>query len=70
MKKFVKVILVLVTSVLLLTIGTIANAGFHISKYSTEYGINTYTLTDRETNREYVIIESPHGVAMTPRLSK
>ena len=70
MKKFSKIIIILVASIMLLTIGAMANAGFHISKHSTEYGLNTYTLVDRETNREYIIVESPQGIVITPRLSK
>lgn len=68
MKKFVKFIVVTVVASMLLTIGAWAGATLHLSRMSSDYGINTYVLTDSATGREYIISESVTGMAITPRL--
>lgn len=68
MKKFVKIIVVVVVSTMLLTIGVLAGATFHLSRMSSDYGINSYVLSDSATGREYIVVESAQGMAITPRL--
>ena len=68
MKKFVKIIVVVVVSAMLLTIGVWAGATFHLSRMSSDYGINSYVLSDSATGREYIVVESAQGMAITPRL--
>lgn len=68
MKKFVKFIVVTIIVSMLLTIGAWAGATLHLSRMSSDYGINTYVLTDSATGREYIIAESVTGMAITPRL--
>lgn len=68
MKKLAKVIVVMIVSAILLTIGVWAGATLHLSRMSSDYGINTYVLTDSATGREYIIAESVSGMAITPRL--
>lgn len=68
MKKFVKIIVVVVVSAMLLTIGVWAGATFHLSRMSSDYGINSYVLSDSATGREYIVVESVQGMAITPRL--
>lgn len=68
MKKFVKIIVVIVVSAMLLTIGVWAGATFHLSRMSSDYGINSYVLSDSATGREYIVVESAQGMAITPRL--
>lgn len=68
MKKFVKFIVVTVVAAMLLTIGVWAGATFHLSRMSSDYGINSYVLSDSATGREYIVVESAQGMAITPRL--
>lgn len=68
MKKFVKFIVVTVVATMLLTIGAWAGATFHLSRMSSDYGINSYVLADSATGREYIVVESAQGMAITPRL--
>ena len=68
MKKFAKVIVIITIATMLLTIGAWAGATFHISRMSSDYGINSYVLSDSATGREYIVVESVHGMAITPRL--
>ena len=69
MKKFAKVIVIITIAAMLLTIGVWAGATFHISRMSSDYGINSYVLSDSATGREYIVVESVQGMAITPRLS-
>lgn len=68
MKKFAKIVVVTVISAMLLTIGAWAGATFHLSRMSSDYGINSYVLSDSATGREYIVVESVTGMAITPRL--
>lgn len=68
MKKFVKFVVVTVVAAMLLTIGVWAGATFHLSRMSSDYGINSYVLSDSATGREYIVVESAQGMAITPRL--
>ena len=68
MKKFAKVIVIITIATMLLTIGVWAGATFHISRMSSDYGINSYVLSDSATGREYIVVESVQGMAITPRL--
>lgn len=70
MKKFVKFIVVTIIASILLTIGAWAGATLHLSRMSSDYGINSYVLSDSATGREYIVVESVTGMAITPRLSK
>lgn len=69
MKKFAKFIIVTIVASLLLTIGAWAGATLHLARMSSDYGINSYVLSDSITGREYIVVESAQGVAITPRLS-
>ena len=69
MKKFAKVIVIITIATILLTIGAWAGATFHLSRMSHDYGINSYVLSDSATGREYIVVESAQGMAITPRLS-
>lgn len=64
MKKFVKFIVVTIIASILLTIGAWAGATLHLSRMS------SYVLSDSATGREYIVVESVTGMAITPRLSK
>lgn len=68
MKKFAKVIVIITIAAMLLTIGAWAGATFHLSRMSHDYGINSYVLSDSATGREYIVVESVQGMAITPRL--
>ena len=68
MKKFAKVIVIITIAAMLLTIGAWAGATFHIFRMSSDYGINSYVLSDSATGREYIVVESVQGMAITPRL--
>lgn len=68
MKKFTKIVVITVISAMLLTIGVLAGATFHLSRMSSDYGINSYVLSDSATGREYIVVESAQGMAITPRL--
>lgn len=68
MKKFAKFIIVIIIASMLLTIGVWAGATFHLSRMSSDYGINSYVLSDSATGREYIVVESAQGMAITPRL--
>ena len=68
MKKFAKVIVITIIAAMLLTIGAWAGATFHLSRMSHDYGINSYVLSDSATGREYIVVESVQGMAITPRL--
>lgn len=69
MKKFAKVIVITTIAAMLLTIGAWAGATFHLFRMSSDYGINSYVLSDSATGREYIVVESVQGMAITPRLS-
>lgn len=68
MKKFVKIVIVTVVASILLTIGALAGATFHLSRMCSDYGINSFVLSDSATGREYIVVESVTGMAITPRL--
>lgn len=68
MKKFAKIVVVTVISAMLLTIGAWAGATFHLSRMSSDYGINSFVLSDSATGREHIVVESVQGMAITPRL--
>ena len=68
MKKFAKVIVITTIAAMLLTIGAWAGATFHLFRMSSDYGINSYVLSDSATGREYIVVESIQGMAITPRL--
>ena len=68
MKKFAKFIIVAAIATMLLTIGAWAGATFHLSRMSSDYGINSFVLFDSATGREYIVVESVQGMAITPRL--
>ena len=68
MKKFAKVIVIATIAVMLLTIGAWAGATLHLSRMSSDWGINSYVLSDSATGREYIVVESVQGMAITPRL--
>lgn len=68
MKKFTKIVVITVISTMLLTIGAWAGATLHLARMSSDYGINSYVLSDSATGREYIIVESAQGMAITPRL--
>lgn len=68
MKKFAKFIIVTIVASLLLTIGAWAGATLHLARMSSDYGINSYVLSDSMTGREYIVVESAQGMAITPRL--
>lgn len=68
MKKFVKFIVITVIATMLLTIGAWAGATFHLSRMSSDYGINSFVLSDSATGREYIVVESVQGIVITPRL--
>ena len=68
MKKFAKVIVITIIAAMLLTIGAWAGATFHLFRMSSDYGINSYVLSDSATGREYIVVESIQGMAITPRL--
>lgn len=68
MKKFTKIVIITVISTMLLTIGAWAGATLHLARMSSDYGINSYVLSDSATGREYIIVESAQGMAITPRL--
>ena len=68
MKKFAKVIVITIIAAMLLTIGAWAGATFHLFRMSSDWGINSYVLSDSATGREYIVVESVQGMAITPRL--
>lgn len=68
MKKFAKVIVIATIATMLLTIGAWAGATLHLSRMSSDWGINSYVLSDSATGREYIVVESVQGMAITPRL--
>ena len=68
MKKFAKIIVITTIAAMLLSIGAWAGATFHLSRMSSDYGINSYVLADSATGREYIVVESAQGMAITPRL--
>ena len=68
MKKFAKVIVITIIAAMLLTIGAWAGATFHLFRMSSDYGINSYVLSDSATGREYIVVESVQGMAIPPRL--
>lgn len=68
MKKFAKIIVITTIAAMLLTIGAWGGATFHLSRMSSDYGINSYVLSDSATGREYIVVESAQGMAITPRL--
>ena len=68
MKKFAKVIVIATIAVMLLTIGAWAGATLHLSRMSSDWGINSYVLSDSATGREYIVVESLQATATTPRL--
>lgn len=68
MKKFAKVIVIATIAAMLLTIGAWAGATLHLSRMSSDWGINSYVLSDLATGREYIVVESVQGMAITPRL--
>ncbi len=68
MKKFTKIVVITVISTMLLTIGAWAGATLHLARMSSDYGINSYVLSDSATGREYIVVESVQGMAITPRL--
>ena len=68
MKKFAKVIVITIIAAMLLTIGAWAGATFHLFRMSSDYGINSYVLSDSATGREYIVVESVQGMAITSRL--
>ena len=68
MKKFAKVIVITIIAAMLRTIGAWAGATFHLFRMSSDYGINSYVLSDSATGREYIVVESAQGMAITPRL--
>ena len=68
MKKFAKVIVITIIAAMLLTIGAWAGATFHLFRMSSDYGINSYVLSESATGREYIVVESVQGMAITPRL--
>lgn len=68
MKKLVKIIVTIVIISVLLTIGAYAGATLHLARMSSDYGINSYVLSDSATGREYIVVESVQGMAITPRL--
>lgn len=70
MKKFVKVIIVVSIATMLLTIGAWAGATFHLSRMCSDYGINSYVLSDSATGVEYIVVEGTTGIAVTPRIHK
>ena len=70
MKKFVKVIIVVSIAAMLLTIGAWAGATFHLSRMCSDYGINSYGLSDSATGVEYIVVEGTTGIAVTPRIHK
>lgn len=70
MKKFVKVIIIVSIATMLLTIGAWAGATFHLSRMCSDYGINSYVLSDSATGVEYIVVEGTTGIAVTPRIHK
>lgn len=70
MKKSVKVVVIAVISVIALTVSAFAGATFHLSRMSSDYGINSYVLTDSATGVEYIVVEGTTGITVTPRLHK
>ena len=68
MKKLAKFIVITVIATMLLTIGAWAGATFHLSRMSSDYGINSFVLSDSATGREYIVVESVQGMTITPRL--
>ena len=68
MKKFAKIIVITTITVMLLTIGAWAGATLHLSRMSSDYGINSFVLSDSATGREYIVVESVQGMTITPRL--
>ena len=70
MKKFVNVIIIVSIATMLLTIGAWAGATFHLSRMCSDYGINSYVLSDSATGVEYIVVEGTTGIAVTPRIHK
>lgn len=70
MKKFVNVIIIVSIATMLLTIGAWAGATFHLSRMCSDYGINSYVLSDSATGVEYIVVEGTIGIAVTPRIHK
>jgi hypothetical protein len=70
MKKFAKFIVITVIATMLLTIGAWAGATFHLSRMYSDYGINSYVLSDSATGVEYIVVEGTTGIAVTPRIHK
>ena len=68
MKKFAKFIIVAVIATMLLTIGAWAGATFHLFRMSSDYGINSYVLSDSTTGRENIVVESVQEMAIKTRL--
>lgn len=68
MKKFAKIIVIITIAAMFLTIGAWAGATLHLSRMSSDYGINSFVLSDSATGREYIVVESAQGMAITPRL--
>ena len=70
MKKFVNVIIIVSIATMLLTIGAWAGATCHLSRMCSDYGINSYVLSDSATGVEYIVVEGTIGIAVTPRIHK
>lgn len=70
MKKFAKVIVIATIATMLLTIGAWAGATFHLARMSSDYGINSYVLTDSTTGVEYIVVEGTTGITITPRIKR
>lgn len=68
MKKSMKVFIIIIVSLVLLTVTTLATGGLQIHKMSSNYGINSYIIED--SGVEYIVVESDSGIAITPRLHK
>lgn len=70
MKKFAKFIIAAVVASILLTIGAWAGSTFHLARMSSDYGINSYVLTDSTTGVEYIVVEGTTGITITPRIKR
>lgn len=70
MKKFTKIIVITTIASILLTIGAWAGSTFHLARMSSDYGINSYVLTDSTTGVEYIVVEGTTGITITPRIKR
>lgn len=70
MKKLTKIFTITIIAIVALTIGALAGSTFHLARMSSDYGINSYVLTDSTTGVEYIVVEGTTGITITPQIKR